>query len=123
MENNETIQHIYNKSKENIYLKYNIINFKEVEKVEDELIQLKEYLPNILRSVMNPRYYVLMEEYGVLDKVLEKMGETRKQTREENTIELINWVDTHSEYSQILDEEKIFRLGNELEELDNFYKK
>ena len=112
------INRLYDNEKERIYYQYNVVNIKKVQSREDDLINLKEYLPNLLRSFITTEYYTRMEEYGVIDKVLKKMRKTRGQSREDNVIEYINWIDSHKEFNDLLNEKQVKKLGDSLEELE-----
>ena len=114
----EFVQQLYEDEKERIYYSHNVVNIKKAQNREEELFSLKEYLPNLLRSFLSIDYYTRMEEYGVIDEVLEKTGETRKYTREESVIEYINWIDTHKEFHDLLNEKEVKEIGDLVEELE-----
>ena len=111
----------YNQEKERIYYSINVVNIKKAQNREEELFQLNEYLPNLLRGFLSINYYSVMEENGVLDKVMLKMRDTRKQGREADVIEYINWIDSHKQFQDLLNEKKVKDLGDQLEELEKEY--
>ena len=113
----------YNREKERIYYSINVVNIKKAQSREEELFQLNEYLPNLLRSFLSTNYYTVMEENGVLDKVMLKMRDTRKQSREADVIEYINWIDSHKQFQDLLNEKKVKELDDQLEELEKEYNK
>ena len=111
----------YNQEKERIYYSINVVNIKKAQSREEELFQSNEYLPNLLRGFLSINYYSIMEENGVLDKVMLKMRDTRKQGREADVIEYINWIDSHKQFQDLLNEKKVKDLGDLLEELEKEY--
>ena len=111
----------YNNLKEQIYLSTNIVNIKKALAREEELFSLGEYLPNLLREILHPNYYSRMEQMGVLDEVLDTMAQTRKQGREADTIEFINWIDTHKDFEELLNEENVIKLADKIEPLEMEY--
>ena len=120
-EQKKFLDDVYNKAKEDLYYKFNIVNIKKAQSREEELFSLGEYLPNLLRSFLSLDYYTHMEERGVLDDVLTEMAKTRKQGREADVIEYINWIDSHKDFKDLLNEDKVKKLGDGLEELEKEY--
>lgn len=118
---NDLLKQMVEDKKTELYYKISIIDFKELRKHEDELVKCGEYVPNLLRSFINLDYYSHCSELGVLDSVLESMAKTRKQGREADVVETINWVDAHKQYSSILNEANIKKLGDEIEALEKEY--
>jgi hypothetical protein len=111
----------YERRKEELYLGTNVVNIKKAQNRQEELFSLNEYLPNLLRGFLDINYYSRMEEAGVIDKVMEQMAKTRKQGREADVIEFINWIDTHKDFNDLLNEKKVKNLGDKLEELEKEY--
>ena len=120
-EQKKFLDDVYNKAKEDLYYKFNIVEIKKAQSREEELFSLGEYLPNLLRSFLSLDYYTRMEEMGVLDDVLTEMAKTRKQGREADVIEYINWIDSHKDFKDLLNEDKMKKLGDGLEELEKEY--
>ncbi len=118
---NDLLKQMVEDKKTELYYKISIIDFKELRKHEDELVECGEYVPNLLRSFINLDYYSHCSDLGVLDNVLESMAKTRKQGREADVVETINWVDAHKQYSSILNESNIKKLGDEIEALEKEY--
>ena len=116
------VKELYDNERESLYYKYNVVNVKEVQSHQEELFQLKTYLPNLLRKVLSIEYYSRMGEYGVLDSVMETISKTRKQGREDDTVEFINWIDSHIEFYSLLNEKQVKKLGDDLENLEKLYK-
>ena len=115
------LDELYNNKKEELYYKTNIVEIKKAQNREEELFNLGEYLPNLLRGFLSLDYYTRMREMGVIDNVLKEMAETRKQGREKDVIEYINWIDSHDDFKDLLNEKKVKELGDELEELEKEY--
>ena len=120
--NNQLLDELIKNQREEIYYNTNIINFKELRKYETDLINSGEYLPNLIRGFIGLDYYSKCDELGVIETVLSRMSKTRKQGREADVVETINWIDQHQEYESILDEKNIKELGDKLEKLENKYK-
>lgn len=117
----ELLTEIYNDAKEEIYLGTNIVNIKKAQSRQEELFELGEYLPNLLRSFLDLSYYTKMRELGVIDKVLEQMAKTRKQGREADVIEFINWIDTHKDFNDLINEDKVNKIADQIEQLEKEY--
>ena len=115
------LDNLYNDKKEELYYKINVVEIKKAQNREEELFNLGEYLPNLLRGFLSLDYYTRMREMGVIDNVLKEMAETRKQGREKDVIEYINWIDSHDDFKDLLNEKKVKELGDELEELEKEY--
>ena len=114
----------YNRKKEEVYYKnMDVVEIEKARNREEELFSLGEYLPNLLRGFLSLDYYTNMRERGVIDTVLKEMGETRKQGIEEDVIEFINWIDSHKDFKDLLNEEKVKELDGELEVLEKEYNK
>jgi len=111
----------YNKLRENIYYKTCIINFTELNKIEDTLINSGIYLPNLLRNYISLEYYTKCVELNTWDKVISEMSKTRKQGREADVIEFVNWIDTHNEYSKLINEKNLLKIADEIEDLEKQY--
>ena len=118
----EFLTEIYNNAKEEIYLGTNIVNIKKAQSRQEELFELGEYLPNLLRAFLDLSYYSKMRELGVMDKVTEQMAKTRKQGREADVIEFINWIDAHKDFSDLINEDKVNKITGQLESLEKEYK-
>ena len=117
----ELLTEIYNDAKEEIYLGTNIVNIKKAQSRQEERFELGEYLPNLLRSFLDLSYYTKMRELGVIDKVLEQMAKTRKQGREADVIEFINWIDTHKDFNDLINEDKVNKIADQIEQLEKEY--
>ena len=114
----EFLTEIYNNAKEEIYLGTNIVNIKKAQSRQEELFELGEYLPNLLRAFLDLSYYSKMRELGVM----EQMAKTRKQGREADVIEFINWIDAHKDFSDLINEDKVNKITGQLESLEKEYK-
>lgn len=121
-EQKQFLDEIYNDKKEELYYKTNVVEISKAQSREEELFSLNEYLPNLLRGFLSLDYYSKMEEAGVLDSVMQEMAKTRKQGREKDVIEYINWIDSHKDFQDLLNEEKVKELGDSLEQLEKDYK-
>ena len=114
----------YTRKKEEVYYKnMDVVEIEKARNREEELFSLGEYLPNLLRGFLSLDYYTNMRERSVIDKVLSEMAKTRKQGIEEDVIEFINWIDSHKDFKDLLNEEKVKDLGGELEVLEKEYNK
>lgn len=120
-EQKQFLDEIYNDKKEELYYKTNVVEISKAQSREEELFSLNEYLPNLLRGFLSLDYYSRMEEAGVLDSVMSEMAKTRKQGREKDVIEYINWIDSHKDFQDLLNEEKVKELGDSLEQLEKDY--
>lgn len=115
------LEDFYERRKEELYLGTNVVNIKKAQDRQEDLFNLNEYLPNLLRGFLDINYYSKMEEAGVIDEVMEQMAKTRKQGREADVVEFINWIDSHKDFSDLLNEKKVKNLGDKLEELEKEY--
>ena len=65
-----------------------------------------------------------MELSGSLNKeIIDLIKESRKYTNEEEIMEFINWVDKHNQFEDLINEKEVKKLGDELEELENYIDK
>ena len=62
-----------------------------------------------------------MEDMGAIDDFLMEMAKTRKQGIEADTIEFVNWINEHDEFSDLLNEKELKKLDDELNELEKWY--
>ena len=93
---------IYNETKEEIYLKYNIVDINNVKKRKEELFQLNDYLPLLIRDYLEG-YFTRMENEGVIDEIFEKMRQIGKhKSREDSVKEFIEWIEKHKEFDDLL---------------------
>lgn len=119
---NKYEKEIYNRMREDICLRTNVVNIKKAQDREEELFALGEYLPNLLRSFLDLSYYTQMREMGVIEEVLEEMAKTRKQGREKDIYEFVAWVDKHEDFENILNRKKFDELDEQLKALEELYK-
>lgn len=107
--------------REDICLRTNVVNIKKAQKREEELFNLGEYLPNLLRSFLSLSYYTKMREKGVIENVLEEMAKTRKQGREKDIYEFVKWIENHKDFDELLNHEKFEGLDKELKILEKSF--
>ena len=118
-EHKKFLDDAYRKKRELLHYRFNVVNIKRAQEREDELFRLGEYLPNLLRGFLSLNYYARMEEMGVIDDVLRKMGKTRKQGMEADTIEYVEWISEHDEFVDLINEKELKMLDEGLKELEN----
>lgn len=118
-EHKKFLDDAYRKKRELLHYRFNVVNIKRAQEREDELFRLGEYLPNLLRGFLSLNYYARMEEMGVIDDVLWKMGKTRKQGMEADTIEYVEWISEHDEFVDLINEKELKMLDEGLKELEN----
>ena len=123
MKKTRLVEELYDELREKTCLKYLIVDIKKVKSRQEELFQLKEYLPNLIRGFLDG-YYKRMEEYGVLDDIGEHMVRhyTKMYTRREEVVEFIIWIDNHREFEDLINEEMLEKLEKELEELETRFR-
>lgn len=114
----QLLKEIYDETRENIYLSECIVNPDKILERKDELINLKDYIPNLIRVYLGVKY---QESISDNDEVQKLIYSKRKNTREEQVIDCINWVDAHKKFNDLLDEENINKIGNLLEDLEKDY--
>lgn len=117
----EKVKKLYEELRENVFFQFSIINRDNLKKHEDELIHLHEYLPNMIRISADMDYRIL-EELGVWDDIIKKSCKTRHYSSEENYNELLDWIDEHKEFEDIVNKEEIKKLEKELRELEKYEK-
>lgn len=118
---NSIEKQIYAQMREDICLRTNVVNIKKAQKREEELFNLGEYLPNLLRSFLSLSYYTKMREKGVIENVLEEMAKTRKQGREKDIYEFVKWIENHKDFDELLNHEKFEGLDKELKILEKSF--
>jgi acyl carrier protein phosphodiesterase len=119
---NKYEKEIYNRMREDLCLRTNVVNIKKAQNREEELFDLGEYLPNLLRSFLSLSYYTKMREMGVIEEVLEQMAKTRKQGREKDIYEFVKWIDKHQDFDDLLNRKKFEELDEQLKALEDIYK-
>ena len=107
--------------KDKIYSEICLIDMDNFNEMRLDLLNLNEYIPNLLRKFLGLEYYSYLDEKDDVESIFKLILENRKQSNEEDVIELINWVDSHKEFSDLLDEEKVVNLGNRIEFLESEY--
>lgn len=112
----------YIKQKEKLYIQHNVVNIKQVEKHKNELFQLNEYLPNLIRSRFPYDYGKHIESSEKKENIIKQMYKSKRFTDEEETIEFINWVDKHEQFKDLINEKEVKKLEKELEELEKYEK-
>lgn len=117
------LDEFYIKQKEKIYIQHNVVNIKQVEKQQEELFQLDEYLPNLLRSNLPYSYHKQLESSEKNEDIIKQMYKSKRFTDEEETIEFINWVDKHNQFKDLINEKEVKKLGDELEKLEKYINK
>ena len=114
---------IYDEMKEEIYLKYNIVNIDNVKKRQEDLFALNDYLPLLIRSFCDG-YFTRMEKNDVLNEVFEKMRKVGKyQSRKSSVNEFIDWIGEHKEFEELLKENNLKKMQKELSDLDKDFEK
>ena len=83
---------LYCNDKEKIYLGVNIIDIKKVKNRQEELFDLGDYLPNLLRGFLDISYYTHINELPVAEDIFKEISKTRGQSRELDVVEFINWI-------------------------------
>lgn len=117
--NQRLLTDVYDEVKENIYLSESILDNDKLMEMKDDLLNLHEYLPNLIRFYFEGEYRNTLSEE---DKdIINELYNTRNYTREENVIECINWVDNHKDFKDLLNEGNIQKIGNLLEDLEKEY--
>ena len=117
------LDEFYIKQKERIYRKYHVVNIKNIEKHQEELFQLDEYLPNLIRSNLHYSYRKQIESSEKRDIIVKQMYNSRRFSDEEETVEFINWVEEHEQFKDFINEKEVKKLGDELEELEKYINK
>lgn len=114
----DIVTEIYEDMREEIYLKYNIVNIDKVKKRQEDLFALNDYLPLLIRTFCDG-YFTRMEKNGVIDKVFEKMRKVGKhKSREFSVNEFIDWIGKHDEFEDLLNRRELKKLYDEIDKLE-----
>ena len=115
---NTFIKDIYENEKEKIYFSYNIIDYNTFHKYEEELIQLNNYLPNIIRQNLNYDYYKFIINTGAWSKILTQINSTRNYSMEESVEELLDWIKKYPQFKNIINDDELNKLNKDLKQLN-----
>lgn len=111
------VEELYESLREKIFYKYNIVNRDKLKSYEEELVNLHDYLPNLISGSVIMSYTVLTE-LGVWDDIVEKSGKTRHYSREDNVVEFIEWIDAHKEFEELINRDEVKKLYDDVEQLE-----
>lgn len=105
--------------RENIYLehKHNILDLNKVKEFEDDLINIGEYLPFLIRNSISIDYYHNIRVLDFYDNILLEIFNSRDFSIEEQVLELLEWVNNHNDFKSLIVEEELLSLSNDLESL------
>lgn len=88
-------------------MKYYIINYTKIKEYEQEFIEFNDYLPLFLRENIFFEYVKHLRKYGDYDRVIRECVEHRPLTYNQKINELLEWLNEHSEYNDVILEKKI----------------
>lgn len=111
------VEELYVSLREEVFYKYKIVNRSKLKSYEEELVNLHDYLPNLISGSVIMDYKVLTE-LGVWDEIVKKSGETRHYSREDNVVEFIDWIDAHKEFEELINRTEVKKLYDEIEQLE-----
>ena len=111
----------YEKLKERLCYKANVLYVGRTLQNKDKLFELKEYLPNLLRIHINEDYYTTMMGYGVIEEVLDKMTKTKNNNWEQNINEFKEWVEKHEDFENLFNKKEYINLTEQLKILEKIY--
>ena len=103
--------------RENIYLKHNILDLNKVKEFENDLINLDEYLPFLIRNSISIDYYHNIRVLDFYDNILVEIFNSRDFSIEEQVLELLEWVNSHNDFKSLIVGDELLSLSNDLESL------
>ena len=112
------VEELYAKLREDVFYKYSVLNYNKIETYEKELVNLHEYLPNIISGYVVMDYKIL-NELGVWEDIVKQIGKARHYSREDDIVEFIDWIDKHDEFEDLIKRNEVKKLYDEIDKLEN----